>query len=76
MIMTITDRIENFNPAALARLPLLSRLAFDLAFTIAKWQMRSATRKSLQKLNGHLLYDIGLEPGEAHSECTKRFWQE
>ena len=74
--MTLTDRFDNFGPATLARLPLLSRWAFDLAFTIAKWQMRNATRKSLQKLNGHLLHDIGLEPGEAHSEYTKRFWQE
>ena len=74
--MTLTDRFEILSPTAQARLPLLSRLAFDFAFTVAKWQMRSATRKSLQKLNGHLLHDIGLEPDQANSECTKRFWQE
>ena len=74
--MTFTDRFANLNATSRARLPLLSRVAFELAFTIAKWQMRSATRKSLQKLNVHLLHDIGLEPGEAHSEFTKRFWQE
>ena len=73
--MTLTDRFESLSLPALARLPLLSRLAFDLAFTIAKWEMRSSTRKSLQKLSSHLLHDIGLEPGEAQCESTKRFWQ-
>lgn len=74
--MTLTDRFETLTPAMLARLPMLSRIAFDLAFTIAKWQMRSATRKSLGKLDGHLLRDIGLEPGKAQGEITKRFWQD
>jgi len=60
----------------LARMPLLSRLAFDVAFTIAKWQMRSATRKSLGKLDAYLLCDIGLEPDKAQGEITKRFWQD
>ena len=73
--MTVTNRFEILTPAMLARMPVLSRMAFDLAFTIAKWQMRSATRKSLQKLDRHLLQDIGLEPGEAQCESTKRFWQ-
>lgn len=74
--MILTDRFESLTPAMLARMPVLSRMAFDLAFTIAKWQMRSATRKSLQKLDRHLLHDIGLEPGEAQCESTKRFWQD
>lgn len=74
--MTLTDRFENLTPAMLARLPMLSRIAFDLAFTIAKWQMRSATRKSLGKLDRHLLCDIGLEPGKAQGEIIKRFWQD
>jgi uncharacterized protein YjiS (DUF1127 family) len=76
MIMTLADRYEILDPARFARLPLMSRLAFDLAFTLAKWQTRSATRRSLRKLDNYLLHDIGLEPGEAQSECTKRFWQE
>lgn len=74
--MTLSNRFEILPPATLARLPMLSRTAFDLAFTIAKWQMRSATRKSLGKLDGHLLRDIGLEPGKAQCEMTKRFWQD
>lgn len=74
--MAPTNRFEILTPAMLARMPVLSRVAFDLAFTIAKWQMRSATRKSLQKLDSHLLHDIGLEPGEAQCESTRRFWEE
>ena len=74
--MTLTDRFEILTPAMLARMPMLSRVAFDLAFTIARWQTRSATRKSLGKLDAHLLCDIGLEPGKAQGEVTKRFWQD
>ena len=74
--MTLTDKFEIISPAMLARMPILSRLAFDIAITIAKWQMRSATRRSLGKLDRHLLCDIGLEPDKAHSEMTKRFWQD
>jgi uncharacterized protein YjiS (DUF1127 family) len=76
MTMTLTDKFEILDPARFARLPLMSRLAFDFAFNVANWQTRSATRRSLRKLDDYLLYDIGLEPGEAQSECTKRFWQE
>ena len=74
--MAMAYRTAILNPTVLARLPFLSRLAFDFAFTLAKWQMRSITRKNLQKLDSHLLSDIGLELEIAHSESTKRFWQE
>ena len=74
--MAITHRSDILNAASLARLPLLSRLAFDFAFLIAKWQMRSVTRKNLERLDSHLLQDIGLQPGDAHRERTKRFWQD
>ena len=73
--MAITHRSDILNASSLARLPLLSRLAFDFAFLITKWQMRSVTRKNLERLDSHLLQDIGLQPGDAHRESTKRFWQ-
>lgn len=76
MAMLASDKFEIHTPAMMARLPILSRFAFDLAFTIAKWQLRSATRRSLRKLDTHLLHDIGLEPSMADCECTKRFWQD
>lgn len=65
----------NLTAASLARMPMLSRLAFELAFTIARWQIRNTTRKSLGKLDRHLLQDIGLEFDIAHGESAKRFWQ-
>lgn len=71
----LTDRFDNFIPTTLARLPVLLRIAFDVAFTIAKWQMRRATRQNLRKLDRHLLLDIGLKPEDAYRESTKRFWQ-
>ena len=71
----MTPRSDVLNAASLASLPLLSRLAFDFAFLIAKWQMRSVTRRNLEKLDSHLLQDIGLQPGDALRESTKRFWQ-
>ena len=74
--MTLSDGFEILNARTLARLPLLSRLAFDFAFTVAKWQMRSVTRKSLTKLDSHMLRDIGMKPSDAHFESTKRFWQD
>ena len=74
--MTLTKRLEGLTPAMIARLPVMSRVAFDVAFTIAKWQMRSATRKSLGKLDRHLLCDIRLEPGKAQDEINKPFWQD
>ncbi len=73
--MAITHRSDILNAASLTRLPLLSRMAFDFAFMIAKWQMRSVTRKNLERLDSHLLQDIGMQPGDAHRESTKRFWQ-
>ena len=74
--MVITHRSDVLNAASLARLPLLSRLAYDFAFLMAKWQMRSVTRRNLEKLDSHLLQDIGLQPGDAHRERTNRFWQD
>ena len=74
--MVMTQRSEVLNAASLARLPLLSRLAFDFALLITRWQMRSVTRKNLERLDSHLLKDIGMQPGDAHRESTKRFWQD
>ena len=73
--MALTDRFETLTPAMRARMPVLSRAALELAFTLATWQMRSATRQSLRRLDCHLLRDIGLEPDVAQGESTKRFWQ-
>ena len=70
--MALSDRNEFLT----ARLPLLSRMAFDVAILIAKWQMRSFTRQTLRKLGSHMLRDIGVDPYEAYQESHKRFWQD
>ena len=75
-IMALSDRYEILNTTALDRLPLLSRLVFDFAILLAKWQTHSATRNSLRKLDDHMLHDIGLDPSEAFAEGKKRFWQD
>ena len=62
---------------ALANLPLppASRLLFWLAVTVATWELRRRTRKSLNGLSPHLLADIGIDPAQADTEMAKRFWR-
>ena len=74
--MTLADTLTLPDRETTARMPLLSRLAFNAAFMIAKWQLRSATRNGLNRLDHHLLCDIGIEADVAQAECAKRFWQD
>lgn len=55
-------------------LPPLSRLLIAFALTVATWELRHKTRKSLAHLSPHLLADIGLDPAKARVETVKRFW--
>ncbi len=55
-------------------LPPLSRLLVTFAVTVAVWELRHKTRKSLAHLSPHLLADIGLDPAAARVEAVKRFW--
>jgi uncharacterized protein YjiS (DUF1127 family) len=43
---------------------------------VADWADRRKTRGALQKLDTHMLHDIGLLPEEARMECTKPFWKD
>ena len=56
-------------------LPPLSRVLVTFAVTVATWELRYRTRKSLGSLTPHLLADIGLDPSVAQSESSKRFWR-
>lgn len=56
-------------------LPPLSRMVITVALTVATWELRHRTRKSLGCLTPHLLADIGLNPASAETERAKRFWQ-
>lgn len=55
-------------------LPPLSRLLVSFAVTVAMWELRHRTRKSLGALTPHLLADIGLDLTTAQTEAVKRFW--
>lgn len=65
--------IEHALPQAMP-LPPISRLLMAAAVTVARWEMNTRTRKSLEKLDNHLLCDIGLTQAEAKVEWDKPFW--
>jgi len=56
-------------------LPPLARVVFALAVTVLKWEQRQQTRRALNRLDPHMLADIGLSPQDARMECKKAFWQ-
>jgi uncharacterized protein YjiS (DUF1127 family) len=58
-----------------APLPPLARVAFAVAQAVLTWETRRQTRRSLARLDPHLLHDIGLAPHLAASECEKPFWR-
>ena len=55
-------------------LPPLTRMLMGLTKATLNWEMRRRTRKSLEKLDDHLLSDIGLSRGQAQEEWQKPFW--
>jgi uncharacterized protein YjiS (DUF1127 family) len=59
----------------LLNLPPLSRLLVQAGFALARWEMRRRTRNALQRLDPHLLHDIGLGPDDRATECARPFWQ-
>ena len=60
----------------MATLPPLSRLLVGLALTLARWEDRRRSRRSLARLDGHMLRDIGLGASTAQTECQKPFWRD
>lgn len=61
-----------FRPASL---PPLSRLVLAAAVRVVTWEARQRTRKDLQRLDGHLLRDVGIDPLTAEVEANRRFWE-
>ena len=59
--------------AVLARSPL-SRGLSALAQTVATWEMRAATRRSLKDMDPLRYPDIGLTTAEVLHEVRKPFW--
>lgn len=62
-------------PTTAHRLPLLSRAVLSVALTLINWQIRRSTRRSLARLEPHLLSDIGLDAQFVASEIRKPFWR-
>lgn len=56
-------------------LPPFARVAFVVAETVLAWEIRRLTRRKLQRLDAHLLRDIGLSAHDAQLEAEKPFWQ-
>jgi uncharacterized protein YjiS (DUF1127 family) len=56
-------------------LPPLTRPIHALWAVVLAWQTRRLTRTGLQRLDDHLLDDIGLSDRARRSECAKPFWQ-
>lgn len=46
-----------------------------LAGVVTVWTLRRRTRKSLRRLDAHLLEDIGLTQADARNEAKRPFWQ-
>ncbi|WP_227751469.1 DUF1127 domain-containing protein [Tabrizicola oligotrophica] len=55
-------------------LPPISRILMGLAVTVARWELNLRTRNALEKLDDHLLHDIGLDRARAQEEWDKPFW--
>ncbi len=55
-------------------LPPIAQGLMGLALVVARWEMRLRTRKALEKLDDHLLQDIGLDRARAEAEWQKPFW--
>jgi uncharacterized protein YjiS (DUF1127 family) len=53
----------------------LMRLGGAAVRTVWFWVERSRQRRALDRLDDHLLRDIGLTRGEVRRECTNPFWK-
>jgi uncharacterized protein YjiS (DUF1127 family) len=55
-------------------LPPLARVLMGLTVTVMQWELRHRSRRSLSRLDDHLLKDIGVSQTEAQAEWDKPFW--
>lgn len=58
-----------------AGLPPVSRLLVEVAFLLARWDTRRRSRHALNRLDPHLLTDIGLTATARDAEGSKPFWR-
>lgn len=62
-------------PAQTQSLPPVSRLLVGFGLLLAEWEQRQRTRRALERLDAHLLKDVGLDGTAAQNECQKPAWQ-
>ena len=56
-------------------LPALAELLGDALTLAYGWRDRSRQRRTLMRLDDHLLHDIGLSRSDVEREVSKPFWQ-
>ncbi|MDG1283007.1 MAG: DUF1127 domain-containing protein [Pseudorhodobacter sp.] len=57
-------------------LPPVAAVLFAATVLVLKWEERRKTRRALQRLDAHMLRDIGLTGRNAADEIEKPFWRE
>ena len=63
-----------YAPQQAQPLPPISRLLMVAAVKVGRWETNWRTRKALEKLDTHMLRDIGLTEAQAQAEWDKPFW--
>ena len=47
----------------------------EIVTLVGTWRERARSRRALQRLNNHLLNDIGLSKSDVSIETAKAFWE-
>ncbi|MDJ1160155.1 DUF1127 domain-containing protein [Chelatococcus sp. SYSU_G07232] len=53
----------------------LARALLSLLDTLDTWATRVAQRRALERLDGHMLHDLGLSRADVEREAGKPFWR-
>jgi uncharacterized protein YjiS (DUF1127 family) len=81
MNATMTTANSNRSSLAAAGVARLTGVVSELATVertiglLATWRQRATDRRQLQKLDDHLLRDIGLSRADVEFEVAKPFWR-
>jgi uncharacterized protein YjiS (DUF1127 family) len=70
--MSIQAQDTPYNRNGLTAVAELLGDAFTLAYG---WRERSRQRRSLMRLDDHMLHDIGLSRSDVEREASKPFWR-
>ncbi len=73
--LTRSDRAALEHLRAHSSLPVVSRIAVQVAWCVLLWSQRRKSRRDLSLLDDHMLNDIGLSPRQAEQEYSKWFWR-